>query len=192
MVTPPDMEPGYEVATERGPGVEWWDGGKWVLVDSHRGPLCRSELYRRPIPKREEKKMSQPESEATREMKSYMSSTPPKEAAKFWNGKEWAVAMPPFVTTNDIHGCSYVTPVLEAARIAQLPEVQAEVERQRAEREIGDRDWFRHDSGAVDKCIRRQGSIIQGLDGVCRPANTCTKIPGPPEFIAFLEEGVKP
>jgi hypothetical protein len=85
-------------------------------------------------------------------------------------------------------------PLSEAARIAQLPEVIAEVERQRKEKEIKVGDWFRGSDGIVDRCQKFRGVCdvdIVGLSGWNWSRAQCTKIPGPPEFIAFLEAGVK-
>ncbi len=81
-------------------------------------------------------------------------------------------------------------PISEAARIAQLPEVQAEVERQRKEREIGTGDWFRQNN-TVHQCRGfDQNKIVTMAGHRCTPSD-CTKIKDP-VFIAFLEEGVKP
>lgn len=77
----------------------------------------------------------------------------------------------------------------EAVRIAQLPEVIAEVERQRAEKEIKVGDWIQHAKGFYDKCEFVDGAVI-----FCRwggyVVKKCTKITDP-AFIALLEQGAK-
>lgn len=166
MVTPPDMEPGYEVATERGPGLEYWDkvAKAWVPADDDpKRPLVELTFYRRPIPKKEEKKM-----EST-------------VSVKVINMQQWPKIVPVISTMQ----------VSEAARIAQLPEVQAEVKRIQEEMAIGKGDWFRHKCGSIDRCEGKDRFYIIGLLMPNYHPDQCTKITDP-AFIAFLEEGVKP
>lgn len=79
-------------------------------------------------------------------------------------------------------------PLSEAARIAQLPEVVAEVERQRKERMIRLGDWY-WSYGRPRKCTADgldhiyDGNHVSGVDH-------CTKI-NDPYFIALLEKGAK-
>lgn len=79
-----------------------------------------------------------------------------------------------------------------AAVFAQLPEVIAEVERQRKEKEIGKGDWFRNEGGGVDKCRYNDDGIVVGdSTGHESDAEDCTKIHDP-AFIALLEKGSQP
>jgi len=88
-----------------------------------------------------------------------------------------------------IHG-----PVLalsELARIAQLPEVQAEVKRQEEGKRIGPGDWFQSSSGCVDRCRHNVDFLIVGNStGYEFASKDCTKITDP-AFIAMLEKGAK-
>lgn len=78
--------------------------------------------------------------------------------------------------------------VPEAARIyLENPSVQAEVERQRKEKEIKVGDWFRWRS-AYDKCRSLAEHLIHGTAG-SYSTNGCTKIHDL-AFIAMLENGV--
>lgn len=79
-------------------------------------------------------------------------------------------------------------PLSEAARIAQLPEVVAEVERQRKEREIKVGDWF-WASERPRKCTHRDG-VHTGDEKYTWRHESCTKITDP-AFIALLEKGAK-
>lgn len=92
----------------------------------------------------------------------------------------------------DFHGtpANFRIPIIEAARIAQLPEVIAEVERQRAEKEIKVGDWFWAKSGTPDRAhaIGIEKPEVLGQSDKWHKAQDCTKIHDP-AFVALLERG---
>lgn len=92
----------------------------------------------------------------------------------------------------DFHGtpANFRIPIIEATRIAQLPEVIAEVERQRAEKEIKVGDWFWTKSGTPDRAhaIGIEKPEVLGQTDKWHKVQDCPKITDP-AFIALLERG---
>lgn len=97
----------------------------------------------------------------------------------------------------DFHGtpANFRIPIIEAARIAQLPEVQAEVKRQEEAKRIGPGDWafdkIRQCVFEVKKVGRHQvvGIEMAFSDDACEEAHElseCRKLNLPPEVIAAL------
>ncbi len=88
--------------------------------------------------------------------------------------------------------CTAHLPVSELARVAQLPEVVAEVERQRKARTVDRMDWFWY-HGTIRRCsgVSTSGPQLTDNQGSTLCVSECHKI-NDPAFIAFLEAGVTP
>ena len=163
-----DYGDGWTKATAPGPLVEWLsESREWKSRPGIHLQLFRGEKYRRPMTDAE------------------------KQAEK---AKEEKVKGPSIIVDvfDSPHWPKTEMRLNEAARIAQLPEVMAEVERQRKARTVDRMDWFWY-HGTIRRCagVSTSGPQLTDNQGSTLCVSECHKITDP-AFIAMLDAGAKP